>query len=310
MQKYLSIIITLLILLSTFYYVKTLKDKNMSTNLQRIENIGSFPKQRSCSRHPNFLQKLKIPQPIAIDLSQKEHKGLAFLYGSGLTKALHLKTWEKFDYFSTYALDPKGNMFLTPMPFISVKEKTFEFQKNIYKLDTNSGKLSVWMNFEDVHAGSNNPFGIISLVYDCEDHTLWVSALDETSYEVNRGVIYHIDIKTKKILQKIEGIDALTLQLIHSVKGKYLLLGNARKNELNAFEIKNNMLSSELITLVKLSNNNEHIRKIKIRGQNFLELQTIPFSYTLIAETSGGDNRKYYRLKWNDTNASWSLFLK
>ena len=310
MQKYLSIIISLLIVLSTFFYVKVLKEENTFIENSKIENIGSFTKEGSCSRHPNFLKKLKIPQPIAIDLSQKEHKGLAFLYGEGLTKSLHLKTWEKFDYFSTYALDPMGNMYLTPMPFISVKEKTFEFQKNIYKLDTNSGKLSVWMTLDDVLASLNNPFGVISLVYDCEDNTLWVSAIDETSYKVNRGVIYHIDIKTKKILQTINGIDALTLQLIRSEKGKYLLVGNARKNELNAFQIKQKKLISKTLTLVKLADAHEHIRKIKIRANNVLELQTIPFSYTLIAETSGNDDRNYYLLEWNELSASWVLSVK
>ena len=310
MKKYLSIIISLLILLGTFYYVKTLKEENTSMDITKIENIGDFTKQSSCARHPNFLQKLKIPQPIAIDLSQKQHKGLAFLYGQGLNKSLHLKTWEKFDYFSTYALTPKGDMFLTPMPFISVKEKTFEFQKNIYKLDTNSGKLSIWMSLEDVKAGSNNPFGVISLVYDCDDHTLWISAIDETNYKVNRGIIYHIDIKTKKILQTVNGIDALTLQLIRSEKGKYLLVGNARKNELNAFEIKQKKLVSKMMTLVQLPNTHEHIRKIKIRANNLLELQTIPFSYTLIAETSGTDDRKYYMFNWNKLTTSWVLSAK
>lgn len=310
MQKYLSIILSLLVLLSVFYYVKILKEENSFIALNKEKNIGNFTMLKSCARHPNFLNKLKIPQPIAIDLSQKQHKGLAFLYGQGLSKALHLKTWEKFDYFSTYALDPKGNMFLTPMPFISVKERTFEFQKNIYKLDTNSGKLSIWMNLENIHAGANNPFGIISLVYDCDDNTLWVSAIDETSYKRNRGVIYHIDVKSKKILQKVQGIDALTLQLVRSEKTKYLLLGNARKNELNALEIQNKMLSSELITLLRLPSFNEHIRKIKVRSKNLLELQTIPFSYTLIAETSGDDGRKYYTFKWDEYTLSWVLSVK
>lgn len=311
MAKYISIIISLLIVLGSFFYVHVLKkERILSFNESKQMNIGEFSREKSCARHPNFLAKLKISQPIAIDLSQSNYKGLAFLYGQGLKKVVHLKTWEKFDHFSTYDLDLKGNMYLTPMPFISVKEKTFEFQKNIYKLDTNSGKLSIWMSLEDVKAGSNNPFGVISLVYDCDDHTLWISAIDETNYKVNRGIIYHIDIKTKKILQTVNGIDALTLQLIRSEKGKYLLVGNARKNELNAFEIKQKKLVSKMMTLVQLPNTHEHIRKIKIRANNLLELQTIPFSYTLIAETSGTDDRKYYMFNWNKLTTSWVLSAK
>jgi len=303
LKKYLTIIISIFIVFLSLWYVKTLKENNSTTDVHQVKNIGNFSKQRSCARHPNFLQKLKIPQPIAIDLSQKQHKGLAFLYGQGLTKALHLKTWEKFDYFSTYALDPKGNMYLTPMPFISVKENTFELQENIYKLDTNSGKLAVWMHLDEVKAGGNNPFGVIALAYDCDDHSLWVSAIDETSYDVNRGVIYHIDIKSKKILERVDGVDALSLTLVKSAKGKQLLFGGARKSMLYALDTK----ALKIKELFELPNSHEHIRKIKVRGKSFLELQTIPFSYTLIAETSGEDDRKYYQLKWNSPSLVWHL---
>ena len=303
MKKSIPIIFSILIIFILAWYVKGLKEKNSFLANEKVGNIGIFTKQRSCAKHPNFLQKLKIPQPIAIDLSQKQHKGLAFLYGQGLSKAVHLKTWEKFDYFSTYALDPKGNMFLTPMPFISVKEKTFEFQKNIYKLDSNSGKLFVWKSFDEVHASGNNPFGLMALVYDCDDDSLWVSAVDETDYAINRGLIYHIDIKSKKIIEKIEGIDALSLKIVKSTQGKFLLFGGARKNALYAL----NMETLKVKKLFELPNTHEHIRKIKVRGKHLLELQTIPFSYTLIAETSGNDVRKYYILRWDEVHSSWNL---
>ncbi len=285
-------------------YVKSLKEKRSVISLvENINNIGSFKLERSCIRHPNFLNKLKIPQPIAIDLSQKQHKGLAFLYGQGLKEVLHLKTWEKFDYFSTYALDFKGNMFLSPMPFISIKEKTFEFQKNIYRLDTNSGKLAVWMCLEEVRAGGANPFGVIALAYDCDDHTLWVSAIDETDYEESRGVIYHIDIESKKIIERLDGVDALSLKLVKSEKGKFLLFGGARENLLYALDTK----ELKVVKLFSLPNPNERIRKIKVRGQNLLELQTILFSYTLIAESSLEDARSYYHLYWSRDDSSWRL---
>lgn len=306
LKKYLTIIVSIFIVFLSSWYVKILKEHTRVTDVHQVQNIGNFSKQHSCARHPNFLQKLKIPQPIAIDLSQKQHKGLAFLYGKNLSKFVHLKTWKKFDYFSTYALDPKGNMYLSPMPFISVNQNTFEFQKNIYKLDTNSGKLSIWMTLDEVKAGGNNPFGVIALAYDCDDHTLWVSAIDETSYDVSRGIIYHIDIKLKKILERVDGVDALSLTLVKSDKGKQLLFGGARENTLYTLDTK----TLKVTKLFELSNSDEHIRKIKVRGQNLLELQTIPFSYTLIAETSGGTNRNYYGLKWDDRNASWSLLLK
>ena len=299
----------ILTVLLTFFYVKNLKINLTKKNFKE-ENIGTFLKQSSCARHPNFLRKLKIPQPIAIDLSQKQYKGLAFLYGQALSEALHLKTWEKFDHFSTYTLDLNGNMFLTPMPFISVKEKTFEFQKNIYKLDTNSGRLSIWISLDDVKAGGNNPYGVISLDYDCDDHSLWVSAIDESSYSQNRGVIYHIDIKTQKILQELHGIDALSIKLIKTKKGKFLLAGFADENALYSFQIKDNKLGKNPKKLFELPFVNEKIRKIKIHSNKFLELQTIPFGYTLVAQTEEDGIRKNYNYQWDEDLKRWSVIIK
>ena len=306
LKRYLPIVIAIFIVsIGALWAVNEKNSRKIKE--EKTFDIGTFNRTRGCARHPKFLAKLRVPQPIAIDLSQQNYKGLAFLYGRGLHRAVHLKTWERFDYFSTYALDPKGNMYLTPMPFVSVKAKTFEFQKNIYFLDTNSGNLSVWLSLGEVKATPNNPFGVIALVYDCDDNTLWVSAIDESSYSKSRGVIYHIDIESKKILQRIKGVDALSLALLKSSKGKFLLLGDARKSQLLAMEIKEGRALANPIKLLELPNTLEHIRKIKLKGKNLLELQTIPFSYTLIAQTSGRDDREYYRAVWQSSKHSWKI---
>lgn len=302
MKQYLSIILAVSVVI--VFALLAIYFKNSEVKREELSfNIGNFGKQKSCARHPNFLQKLKIPQPIAIDLSQQNHKGLAFLYGRGLKEALHLKTWEKFDHFSTYALDSKGNMYLSPMPFISIKKNTFAFQRNIYTLDTDSGNLSVWMRLDEVKSGKNNPYGIISLVYDCDDHTLWVSAIDESHYAQQKGVIYQIDIQSKKVVQRLEGIDALSLQLIKTTYGKYLLYGSARESGLFALKLESNIMAKPT-KLFELPVANQYIRKIRIRANNGLELQTIPFAYSLVAETSS-KVRNTYEVIWDSKIERW-----
>ena len=161
------------------------------------------------------------------------------------------------------------------------------------------------MNFEDVHPSSSNPYGIISLVYDCDDETLWVSAIDESDYRGEKGVIYHVDVKSKRVIQRIEGVDALTITLLKSEKGKYLLVGSARENALYTYKITNSEIIEPAMKLLDLPSANEHIRKIKIQNNNRLELQTIPFSYTLIAETSNTKERNYYTVEWDKKLLNW-----
>ncbi len=311
LKKYLPIIISLMMVSVVAVFVVKSKKSQVEVMVKETQsNIGNFDTLRSCARHPEFLQYLKVTQPITIDLSQQQFKGVAFLWGENFSKAIHPKQWEQFEHFSTYALDEMGNAYLAPMPFISIKPTTFNLQKNIYKLDSVTGKISIFMNFDEVHPSANNPYGIISLVYDCDDQTLWVSAIDESNYREQKGVIYHINPKTKTILQRIEGFDALTLHLVKSNNGKYLLAGSARENALYAYGIENAKIVTSSIKLLELPSANEHIRKIKIMGKNLLELQTIPFSYTLIAQTSTNAQRNHYNVKWNDSMATWELIIK
>ncbi len=305
-MKFVSVVMSLIIVLFVGYFAYNEKNKITTESSIIEENIGSFYKQKSCIKLPDFLKRMKIKQPVVIDLSQKKYKGIALYHGKKLQKVLHPKMWEQYGHFGTYALDREGNIFLAPTPFISIRAETFNLQKNIYKLDSKSGKIEIFMHFEDVLPSAYNPYGISSLVYDCDDHTLWVSAIDETNYEKQRGVIYHIDIKTKKVLQKVEGLDALTLALVAGEEGKHLLIGASRESKLYAYKIEKGKIVGSLKELITLQNANEYIRKIKVKSKNRLELQTIPFSYSLIAQTAKKD-RKHYIAVWDKKLKSWIL---
>ena len=310
LKKYLPIIVSLLVVGVVATLVINQKKGQSNSMVEKKVTIGNFNKARGCGQHPQFLKQLNVTQPIAIDLSQQQFKGLAFLWGKNLSNVIHPKAWETYEHFSTYALDEVGNAYLAPMPFISIKPTTFNLQKNIYKLDSITGKISIFMSFDDVHPTAKNPFGIISLVYDCDDKTLWVSAIDESDYSAQKGVIYHIDLATKRVLQRIEGMDALTITLLKSEKGKYLLAGSARESALYAYTIDKQKIVSPAKKLFELPLASEHIRKIKVLDKNLLQLQTIPFSYTLIAETSTNAQRNHYNVEWNDSLSHWKFTTK
>ena len=273
--------------------------------VQPAEDIGTFTRQQSCARPPQFLSALKIPQPVMIDLSQKRFKGIALLYGKNFDKVLHPKQWEQYAHLGTYAADRAGNLYLVPTPYISIEPTTFNLQKNIYKLDSKTGKLTLWMHIDDIHPSAKNPYGLSAITFDCDDGTLWMAAIDESDYREQKGVIYHIDPRTKEILQRLEGMDALSLVLLKSSHGKYLLAGSARDNALYTYPITDQKLIDKPIKLLELPNANEHIRKIKVTGINRLELQSIPFSYTLIAQTAKKD-RILYDARWNP-QGQWSI---
>jgi hypothetical protein len=311
MRRYLPIVASVALILGIGYFVVSQKQGS----IQKIEkkskepNIGTFSKQLSCARPPLFLKKIHIPQPVVIDLSQKVYKGIAFHYGKDFSKVLHPKIWEQYEHFSTYTVDVEGNIFLIPTPFISIKPTTFNLQKNIYKLDSKTGKLSIFMHFDDLLPSSQNPYGLNAVTYDCENRILWAAAIDKSNYQSEKGRIYAVDVKQKEVLSQIENVDALSMSMIKTNKGKFLLVGSARDNGLYAYKISAKKKKYKRIKILELPLANERIRKIKIKAANLLELQSVPFSYSLIAQSSK-EERTFYTAKWDILKNRWVVNKK
>ncbi|WP_456431797.1 hypothetical protein [Nitratifractor sp.] len=308
MKRWLPILVSLLVAAGAgwFVYQKRFAPRQTQAPAAKREalDIGHFAPMRPCGRMPAFLRRLGVTKLVLIDLSQQRFKGVAFLYGPRLRRVVYAKRWGRYDYFSTYALDPRGNLYLAPMPFISITPHTFNLQNKIFRLESKSGKLGIWMTLDDVNATARNPYGVIALNYDCDDGTLWVSAIDGSDYRAQRGRIYHIDPKGKRMLQKTGGFDALTLKVLKTSNGKYLLAGSARENALYAYRIENGRLIAPAVRLLSLPDPEQRIRKIRIVGSDTLVLETIPFRYSLVAQ-SGGSYRHRYRAK--RTGNGWEV---
>ncbi len=305
MKKLIPIISVVLILAVAAYMLLFKQNSPIAKSVAQEEmvlNLKEFNKVPSCARLPMFLYRAGVTRPI-IDLSQEKYTGIAFHTQKG---TIHKKEWEKFEYLGTYAINPNGDIYLTPNPFISIKPTTFNLQKGIYKLDSNSGNLTRWMVIDEVKASPTNPYGLISITYDCKDNTLWASAIDKSDYKGSKGRIYHINPKTKDIIEKIENFDALTITILKAKDKRYLLAGNARDNSLYAFVFNNNKISKTPYKLLTLPTPNLHIRKIKVADKNTLLLEAIKFKYSLVAETNK-KQRYIFIAKHNPDNNSWSI---
>ncbi len=298
-------IVTVIALLAVIVPIVILQKKGHTT--PQAWDLGAVLPEHPCAHSPKFLLRLHIPQPVMIDLSQKRYTGLALRYGKRFSRTLHPKQWEQYAHFSTYALDKSGNMYLIPTPFISINPTTFTLQKKLFRLDTQTGKIAIFMTLDDVHPRPENPYGLSAIALDCDDGTLWIAAIDESDYRHQRGVLYHIDPDRKRILQTVQGFDALTLKIVHTSRGKYLLAGSARDNGLYAFAVgKQGHLSATPKRIVSLPDANQHIRKIRIPSRNVLALESIPFTYSLIAQSDRQD-RLHYQAHWYPEHAIWRV---
>lgn len=304
MKRFLPIAVVV-VLLGVAGYFLLINNTQTDTRELKTLQLGSFDKVRGCAVLPPFLYNRGIKRPL-IDLSQLHYKGVAFYYGPHLKQVLHKKEWERFDALGTYSIDRAGNIYLTPNPFISIEPTTFNLQKAIYKMDAKRGNLKRWMVIDEVSPDAHNPYGLISVLYDCKDGTLWASAIDKTGYKGSRGRIYHINPDTKEILGKVQGFDALTLAWLQSRSGRFLLAGSALDSAVYAFGFKDGKLAKEPIKLFALPNPKLHVRKIRVVGKDTLRLEAIKFTYSLIAETNK-KRRAFYKAVYDAKKKTWSV---
>jgi len=263
------------------------------------------PQQR-CARLPRFVKRIS-PTPVMIDLSQKEATGVALRYGPKFADMYHPPSWARFGHMGTYTADVYGNLYLAPMPFISVKSDTFRRQQALYRIDAKSGKLEEWMRFEDVKPDAHNPYGIVSVVYDCSDHTLWVSAVDQSTYEEAKGRIYHIDIKTRTVLKTVRGVDALTLAIGYVEGRKVLLFGNAKDPTLELYDIRND----RRMLVVRFDDPQLRVRKIRMYTPEAMKVELIAFRYSLVAASSERlQERTVVYVKFDRSERKWRTLRK
>ena len=305
MKKILPVLLVVLLLAGVGYFILNDSPTDEKQETTQALKIEEFNKVRSCARIPTFLYRMGIKRPV-IDLSQMHYKGIAFYYGAKFTKVAHKKEWERYDSLGTYTIDGSGNIYLTPNPFISIRPSTFNLQKAIYKMDSKSGKLTRWMEIDDVKPNPNNPYGLISIVSDCDNKMLIASSIDESNYKAQKGVIYQINPKTQDIVNRVGGFDALTINILHTKDSKYLIAGSARDNGVYTFAFKGNKLTSTPHKLFQLQNPMLRVRKIKVIGKNRLKLEAIKFNYSLVAETNK-KQRFVYTTTYNPTNSTWQI---
>ena len=304
MKKFLPIVVVVAILAGASYFLLFKDDSKVSKVEVKNFKFSEFNRVKSCASMPRFLYKAGVKRPV-IDLSQEKFTGIAFYYNN-FRKVLHKKSWERFEYLGTYAIDRVGNIYLTPNPFISIKPTTFNLQKAVYKLDSINGELTRWLVIDDIKPTQNNPYGLISIAYDCNDGSLYVSAIDKSNYKGSFGRIYKINPKDKSYKKVIDNFDALTLYILKTKDKKYLLAGSAMDNALYAFEFKGKNLDTTPHKLLSLPNPELHIRKIKAIGKNTLQLEAIKFSYSLIA-ASDKKKRVIYIATYNPNTNRWSV---
>ena len=278
-----------------------------------------------CQSQPYFIKKLGFdPLWSAFSSSEKQKTGIVLVEllkeNNQTSPTLQSKkgriyqdpSWSSAGYLSTISFDAQGNIYSIPAPLISMIYNKPKDQNIIYRIDAFSGIMSAWLQLPFCYpATTHNPYGLLGLTYDCSSHHLFAASIGGSSKYDEKGIIFDIETKTKKILDTLKGIDAMGLAVNFDESGnRRLYFGKLRTGEIFSVPISDNgkFIRSKIRTEFSLEGlgirGDDKPRKIKFTN-GLMEVSGIEFNYNLQAASEKPET--IYFLKWNTETKQWVL---
>lgn len=287
--------------------------------------VNQIINDNSCKKFPAFVGKMGYDiAASAFSTTEKNKVGLMLIefVRDKKTKAVNANqnrqkqyqdaTWKQFGYLSSITFDNKGNIYVLPTPFISLLQNKPWQMNRILKVDSETGKMSVWMDLKaDSTQAINNPYGLLSLTFDCSDASIWTSSVYGSSRRKVLGAIYHINVASKKIIDTLNNTDALSIAISTDEKNaRRLYYGSARDGKIFSYLIDNKGLFVRTRFRLETSLENLGLRgddkPRKIRFVNGAMVVTgKSFNYNL--EATSDKIESTYRFVWSKVSNRWIL---
>jgi hypothetical protein len=280
---------------------------------------------KPCQKEPDFIKTLGYdPLWTALSTSEKKLVGIALIefdQVEGLKaptpttpkKSIYqADSWKSFGYLSSIAFDINGNAYTIPTPLISMLYNPSEKLNTIYQLNAYTGVLAEWFNLPyAAKINTNNPYGLLGITYDCTANLLIASTVAGSDRYQQKGILYLIDVSTKKIIDTLNKKDAIAVAVAFDEnKQKRLYFGSARNGDIFSIPINNQgkLIKSKSRKELSLEGfgprGDDKARKIKMID-GALIINGVAFNYNLQASSEKPET--VYTFKWNQQNKKWDL---
>ena len=232
-MKFSSILLAVVVAIAVTFYLYN----NSASNKKLIKSVSTvnfkFGLTGNCRGIPKFVAPLKMRTPALDSRQQDGVMGLQIRDYSQKNKVWRHPSWGVTGYIGTFDRDKRGNVYVFPVPYVSLLNNPPEKQNQLYIIDSKTAKMSLFMKLpSETEPNLRNPFGVMGVYYDCDTDSLYVSSVAGTKPIQETGTIYQINVKTRTILSKLENTDAVGVGVFNTSKGKRLYYGSARSSNL------------------------------------------------------------------------------
>ena len=264
----------------------------------------------TCKSNPPFLHTYGLSPPIYLDLRQRRHNGLTIIEAKPNGKTLRLPSWDDAGTLGGYVSDHIGNIFVSPMPHVSLFQSPLTLENILYKIDARTGHMDSIFLFPYKKAPHmKNPFGITGMSFDCDTKSIYVASIAGSDPNTEIGAIYQFDPQTNIILDQLSGIDVMGLAVFNTKKDKRLYFGLARKPHIysigldqNGSFVGNTRFEFSLSTIP--GGGFDNAQHIQILNNNVMQITGLEFNYTLMAASD--PQRNIYRFSFNPKTDRWT----
>lgn len=267
-----------------------------------------------CQYRPPFITRLGLPDDARTSTATPGIVGFNILTRdpeSDRVRPLLHDTWKSAGNLGQFTTDAAGNIYLVPVPLVSLELNPLAEQNKVQVIDGKTGRMREFIDLPAPRPiAADNPFGTIGLAYDCETNSLYVASLAGSSATEELGTVFQIDLARKAVASRLDGIDVLGLGVFNGASGKRLYLGSARRPEvlsvaLDASGAITGEPRHELdLAALDLAATNR-AQKIRFDRDRRMLLKAVPFAYSL--RVIGPDETALRVLRYDPARDRWVL---
>ena len=274
----------------------------------------------SCRKPAPFIKQTGLdPTVSAFSTNEARMKGVVLVQfqknasDTASKKIYQDSTWKQFGNMGSLTTDDNGNIYTAPLPVVNNLDFRISELNKIYKIDNTTGKLDLFLNLPKPDTSVEIvPYAVLGVYFDCHGKKLYVASVSGSTRDEEKGVIYVVDINTKKIIDQLKGYDAAGVFVGGTTGEKRLYFGSARKPNVYSIALtkegkfKNTAIKTEL-TLDQLgSRGNDKARRIRYDRYGNLIIYGVEFNYSLAAQTNKLETG--YQFNYDENDKKWNLF--
>jgi outer membrane protein assembly factor BamB len=271
-----------------------------------------------CKSQGAFIKSIGFnPARSALSTSENRKMGLVLIQfnengdtTNGDKKIYQHPSWKTAGWLGPILIDPQGNCFVGPIPVINLLDNPPAKQNTIYKVDANTGEMKMFMELPVAeNISPTNPYGILAFAYLCETNTLYISTVQGSTRDTEKGFIYAVDATTGNIIDKIGNIDAIGMGISYISGKRRLYFGSARTADVYSVVLakdgKFNGNPSLEFSIADLGpRGDDKVRRIKFdKTTGYMQIYAVEFNYNLTAPTEKQES--IYSFAWNNDSQKW-----